>query len=207
MENESKDKEDNYFQYQNKTFHNFTSTTQVESKFNSCNQMNEQGKINYVNCVYVDSSIYDNPDYYGNFSNIPYLNGFEHYSIFKRNISNQKIPIKTLNDNEYIYVNCRQYYRILKRREKRKKLKELYNINDNIKKNYMHESRHKHAMNRERGKRGRFLSKKEKEILEKEQLKEKNKEEETKNGNDTLSSKSSITSVATLHDSEKMKII
>ena len=120
MENESKDKEDNYFQYQNKTFHNFQSTTQVESKFSSYNQINDQGKINYVNCVYVDSSIYDNPDYYGNFSNIPYLNGFEHYSIFKRNISNQKIPIKTLNDNEYIYVNCRQYYRILKRREKRK---------------------------------------------------------------------------------------
>ena len=28
MENESKDKEDNYFQYQNKTFHNFQSTKQ-----------------------------------------------------------------------------------------------------------------------------------------------------------------------------------
>ncbi len=204
MENESKDKEDNYFQYQNKTFHNFTSTTQVESKFNSSNQMNEQGKINYVNCVYVDSSIYDNPDYYGNFSNIPYLNGFEHYSIFKRNISNQKIPIKTLNDNEYIYVNCRQYYRILKRREKRKKLKELYNINDNIKKNYMHESRHKHAMNRERGKRGRFLSKREKEILKQEN--NNNKDEETKNCNETLSYQTSLTSINTIHDSEKMKI-
>ena len=204
MENESKDKEDNYFKYQNKTFHNFTSTTQVESKFNSSNQMNEQGKINYVNCVYVDSSIYDNPDYYGNFSNIPYLNGFEHYSIFKRNISNQKIPIKTLNDNEYIYVNCRQYYRILKRREKRKKLKELYNINDNIKKNYMHESRHKHAMNRERGKRGRFLSKREKEILKQEN--NNNKDEETKNCNETLSYQTSLTSINTIHDSEKMKI-
>ena len=200
MENESKDKEDNYFQYQNKTFHNFTSTTQVESKFNSSNQMNEQGKINYVNCVYVDSSIYDNPDYYGNFSNIPYLNGFEHYSIFKRNISNQKIPIKTLNDNEYIYVNCRQYYRILKRREKRKKLKELYNINDNIKKNYMHESRHKHAMNRERGKGGRFLSKKEKEFMEK----EKKNKDECKGSN--LKNGIVHSSNSTLDDSEKMKI-
>ena len=197
MENESKDKEDNYFQYQNKTFHNFQSTTQVESKFSSYNQINDQGKINYVNCVYVDSSIYDNPDYYGNFSNIPYLNGFEHYSIFKRNISNQKIPIKTLNDNEYIYVNCRQYYRILKRREKRKKLKELYNINENIKKNYIHESRHKHAMNRERGKGGRFLSKKEKEILEK---------EKNENKSDPYKNTFIHSSYSTLDDSEKMKI-
>ena len=204
MESESQNKEENYFHSQNEIFHNLETSDSMNCNFN---QLNQQVKINYVNCVYVDSSIYDNPDYYRNFSKIPYLNGFEKYSLFKKDYYNIKIPIKSLNDNEYIYVNSRQYYRILKRREKRKKLNELYHLNDIKKNNYLHESRHKHAMNRERGKRGRFLSKKEKELLEKEQLNEKNKEEETKNGNDTLSSKSSITSVATLHDSEKMKII
>jgi hypothetical protein len=115
-----------------------------------------------------------------------------------------KIPIKSLNNNEYIYVNNKQYYRILKRREKRKKLKELYNLNDIKRNNYIHESRHKHAMKRERGKGGRFLSKQEKEILKKEN--EINKEEENNNSNDTLSYKSSIAYINTIHDSKKMKI-
>ena len=201
MESESQNKEENYFHSQNEIFHNLETSDSMNCNFN---QLNQQVKINYVNCVYVDSSIYDNPDYYRNFSKIPYLNGFEKYSLFKKDYYNIKIPIKSLNDNEYIYVNSRQYYRILKRRETRKKLKELYNINDNIKKNYMHESRHKHAMNRERGKRGRFLSKREKEILKQEN--NNNKEEDTKNCNETLSYKTSFTSINTIHDSEKMKI-
>ena len=201
MESESQNKEENYFHSQNEIFHNLETSDSMNCNFN---KLNQQVKINYVNCVYVDSSIYDNPDYYRNFSKIPYLNGFEKYSLFKKDYYNIKIPIKSLNDNEYIYVNSRQYYRILKRRETRKKLKELYNINDNIKKNYMHESRHKHAMNRERGKRGRFLSKREKEILKQEN--NNNKEEDTKNCNETLSYKTSFTSINTIHDSEKMKI-
>ena len=59
-------------------------------------------------------------------------------------------------------------------------------------------------MNRERGKRGRFLSKREKEILKQEN--NNNKEEDTKNCNETLSYKTSFTSINTIHDSEKMKI-
>jgi hypothetical protein len=167
------------------------------------NKLDQQEKRNNENCVYVNSSIYDNPDYYINFSIIPYLNGFENYSILKKN-HNMKIPIKSLNNNEYIYVNNRQYYRILKRREKRKNLKELYNLNEIKRNNYIHESRHKHAMKRERGKGGRFLSKQEKEILKKEN--EINKEEENNNCNDTLSYKSSIAYINAIHDSKKMKI-
>ena len=201
MESESQNKEENYFHSQNEIFHNLETSDSMNCNFN---QLNQQVKINYVNCVYVDSSIYDNPDYYRNFSKIPYLNGFEKYSLFKKDYYNIKIPIKSLNDNEYIYVNSRQYYRILKRREKRKKLNELYHLNDIKKNNYLHESRHKHAMNRERGKRGRFLSKREKEILKQEN--NNNKEEDTKNCNETLSYKTSFTSINTIHDSEKMKI-
>lgn len=33
-----------------------------------------------------------------------------------------KVPIKTIKDEEYVYVNSIQYKRILSRREKRKKL-------------------------------------------------------------------------------------
>lgn len=51
-----------------------------------------------------------------------------------------------------LYVNEKQYYRILKRRHVRLKLN-----NNNKVKVYMHESRHKHAMNRPRGPGGRFL--------------------------------------------------
>jgi hypothetical protein len=162
MENECK--VDKYYQNQNERFQYLETSESINNKINKLNQ--QEKRIN-ENCVYVNSSIYDNPDYYINFSIIPYLNGFENYSILKKN-HNMKIPIKSLNNNEYIYVNNRQYYRILKRREKRKNLKELYNLNEIKRNNYIHESRHKHAMKRERGKGGRFLSKQEKEILKKE---------------------------------------
>ena len=198
MENECK--VDKYYQNQNERFQNLETSESINNKIN---KLNQQEKRNNENCVYVNSSIYDNPDYYINFSIIPYLNGFENYSILKKN-HNMKIPIKSLNNNEYIYVNNRQYYRILKRREKRKNLKELYNLNEIKRNNYIHESRHKHAMKRERGKGGRFLSKQEKEILKKEN--EINKEEENNNCNDTLSYKSSIAYINAIHDSKKMKI-
>jgi hypothetical protein len=117
---------------------------------------------NNNNNIYELNSFYNMSEYLDYLSGIPYLNGIN-YPQYKIPFI-QKIPLKILNNNEYVYVNNKQYIRILKRREMRKKLNYKYNMINNEKK-YIHESRHKHAMNRERGKGGRFLSKKEKEII------------------------------------------
>ena len=173
-------------------------------EYNTTNKSSETIQDeNSINLNYIDTTIYDNPDYYGILPGIPYINGFEAYSYpHLINPFAQKIPIKTLRNNEYIYVNCKQYSRILKRREARKKYFEMFEndsfLNKKIK--YHHESRHKHAMNRERGKGGRFLSKKEKEFMEK----EKKNKDECKGSN--LKNGIVHSSNSTLDDSEKMKI-
>jgi CCAAT-binding transcription factor (CBF-B/NF-YA) subunit B len=57
-------------------------------------------------------------------------------------------------------VNPKQYHRILKRRESRRKQTGTdVNMYTPRKRHYMHESRHKHAKQRKRGPGGRFLSK------------------------------------------------
>ena len=204
MENPKTQKVKNKKAHKNKNPKNQNSSEDSFLKIEEYNSTNKSSETiqdeNSINLNYIDTTIYDNPDYYGILPGVPYINGFEAYSYpHLINPFAQKIPIKTLRNNEYIYVNSKQYSRILKRREERKKYFEMFE-NDNFlnkKSKYHHESRHKHAMNRERGKGGRFLSKKEKEILEK---------EKNENKSDPYKNTFIHSSYSTLDDSEKMKI-
>lgn len=66
-----------------------------------------------------------------------------------------------------LYVNAKQFHRILKRRVARQKLEEQLRLTSKGRKPYLHESRHNHAMRRPRGPGGRFLTSEEVQALEK----------------------------------------
>ena len=154
----------------------------INEKCKNYNQLNEEfAKIKNI----MDNDPSRNPninpqdcfDLYG----YPFITPGDNYPFSQfNNPFKQKYLIKTLFDNKYIYINGKQYHRIMKRREVRKKLNEtiLNNKNKNDKnKKYHHESRHRHAMNRERGKGGRFISKKKIEIINKNNNEDKENED------------------------------
>lgn len=69
-----------------------------------------------------------------------------------------EVPAGTGVEESPLYVNAKQFHRILKRRVARQRLEEQLRLTSKGRKPYLHESRHNHAMRRPRGPGGRFLT-------------------------------------------------
>ena len=73
-------------------------------------------------------------------------------------VEDAETPAAVVGGQQPTYVNAKQYSRILKRREARALIEEIYSIKRQ-RLEYKHESRHCHALKRPRDKTGRFLTK------------------------------------------------
>ncbi|KHN83288.1 Nuclear transcription factor Y subunit alpha [Toxocara canis] len=74
---------------------------------------------------------------------------------FVLQMSSQPPSLAPRPDEEPLYVNAKQYHRIMKRRAARAKMESEGRIPKERRK-YLHESRHKHALTRVRGEGGKF---------------------------------------------------
>ncbi|MCL7031547.1 hypothetical protein MKW94_026843 [Papaver nudicaule] len=95
-----------------------------------------------------------------NYPNInPYYGMYATYGGSQTTAGRVMLPLNVNSEDGPIFVNSKQYHRIMQRRVCRAKA-QLGKKVARVRKPYLHESRHLHAMRRARGCGGRFLTKK-----------------------------------------------